>query len=99
MSAESRTVEPSRSPAAERGREERERAKRRRSLSLRVGLLGLVTLFAGGLAIALIGFKVLPGTGLILPLVAAMVIGLLLIAAAFLLVRPSVPALIREFEP
>lgn len=92
-------MEPSRSPASERGREERERAKRRRALSLRVGLLGLVTLFAGGLTIALIGFNVLPGTGLIPLLVAVMVIGILLIAAAFSLVRPSVLARIREFEP
>ena len=69
--------------AAERAREERERATRRRRTSVRIGSLGLAVLFASG-----IGVFFSPGdAAAFLGLMAA---GIVLLAIAFLLVRPKI---------
>lgn len=80
----------------ERAREAGERARRRRKLSARVGALGVIILFAAGLALGLSGYGFVPASGLITQLVAAMIVGIVLIAGAFLLVRPSASNLLTE---
>jgi len=69
--------------AAERERAAREEAMRRSRLSLRLGTLGVVLLFLGG-----VGVILFPGWTLYL--LVAMVAGILLVGVAFLLVRSSV---------
>ncbi len=74
---------PRRKTAAERKREEREEAQRSARLSLRVGILGVVVLFLSG-----VGAWLLPGY--VFGFIGGMVVGILLILAAFFLVRGSV---------
>lgn len=65
---------------AERQQEVREEAQRRTKLSMRVGVLGIVVLFASGLGAWLL-------TAYILAFLGGLVLGVLLILSAFLLVR------------
>ncbi len=74
---------PRRTTAAERKRAEREEAQRNARLSMRVGTLGVAALFLSG-----IGVWLLPD--FVYAFIAGMVLGILLILAAFLLVRGSV---------
>ena len=73
-------MESRRLTGAERQREERESAVRRRRTSVRVGTGGLVLLFAGA-----IGVILSPANAILL--IAVMVCGIVLLMAAFLLVR------------
>jgi hypothetical protein len=70
-------------PYRERQREAREEAQRRTRLSTRLGVLGIVILFASGLGTWLL-------TAYVLAFLGGMVFGILLILEAFLLVRRSV---------
>ena len=76
-------MQPPRVTAAERAREEREQAMRRRRTSVRIGTAGVIVLFAAG-----IGVVLSPSDAA--TLVAVMLLGIVLIGAAFLLVRPRV---------
>lgn len=69
--------------AAERDREAREEAQRSARLSLRLGFLGVVVLFLSGVGTGLL-------TAYIFVFLGGMVVGILLILAAFFLVRGSV---------
>ncbi len=69
--------------AAERKRETQEAAQRDARLSMRLGLVGVVVLFVSGF-----GTWLLPGY--VYGFIAGMVLGILLILAAFFLVRGSV---------
>ncbi len=69
--------------AAERKREEREEAQRNARVSMRVGTLGVAVLFLSG-----IGVWLLPDY--VYAFIGGMVVGILLILAAFFLVRGSV---------
>lgn len=68
---------------AERQQAVREEAQRRTQLSLRLGALGVVVLFASGLGVWLL-------TTYVLAFLGGLVLGVLLILYAFLLVRGSV---------
>jgi len=74
---------------AERQQAVREEAQRRTKLSLRVGALGVVVLFASGLGVWLL-------TAYVLAFLGGLVLGVLLILYAFLLVRGSVRSLKME---
>jgi len=69
-----------RKPFAERAREAQEAAQRKTKLSLRLGVVGVVVLFASGLGAWLV-------TPFIVVFLGGMVLGILLILVAFLLVR------------
>ncbi len=77
--------------AAEREREAKEAAQRSARLSVRVGTVGVVVLFACGLGVWLLPAYVFGFIG-------GMAVGILLLAAAFLLVRGSVLAFRPEDE-
>jgi hypothetical protein len=77
--------------AAERDREAREAERRKTRLSMRLGGLGVLILFLSGLGAWLV-------TPFILVFLAGMVVGILLILAAFLLVRGYAMRLTREDE-
>jgi len=74
---------PRKMTAADREREAREAALRRRKLSVQVGSAGILLLFVGGLAVVLAPTDAAPFLGL-------MVVGVLLIAVALLLVTDLV---------
>lgn len=74
---------PRRMTAADREREAREAAVRRRRLSVRIGSGGIFLLFVGGLAIFFVPTDVAPFLGL-------MVVGVILIVIAMLLVTDLV---------
>ena len=78
--------------AAERVQEEREQAMRRRRTSVRIGTAGVTVLFAAG-----IGVVLSPSNAA--TLVAVMLFGIVLIGAAFLLVRPRVSDMLGKPEP
>ncbi len=71
-------MEARRPTAAERERAERELAQQRSRLSLRLGGIGIVVLFASGLGAWL-------ATAYVIEFLAGMVIGILLLLGAFLL--------------
>lgn len=66
--------------AAEREREEREETQRKTRASMRLGAVGVVLLFASGLGTWF-------ASDYVLLFIAGMIVGLLLILAAFILVR------------
>ncbi len=68
--------------AVARARAEREAAARKRTISIRVGVLGLVLVFGGA-----VGVIVSPADALLL--FAPMAIGIVLLITAFLLARTS----------
>lgn len=72
-----------RTTAAERKREEQEEAQRNARLSMRLGALGVVVLFISGLGAWL-------WMTYLYAFIGGMVLGILLIVAAFFLVRGSV---------
>ncbi len=72
-------MERPRPTAAERAREEREEARRKARLSVRVGALGVVVLFLGGFGVWLVPEDLLVFLGV-------MVVGILLLVAALSLV-------------
>jgi len=74
---------PPRTTAAEREREAREAAVRRRGLSARVGTVGVVLLFLGGIGTILSPENVATMIGVI-------VVGIVLVLAAFLLISDAV---------
>ena len=74
---------PPRTTAAEREREAREAAVRRRGLSARVGTVGVVLLFLGGIGTILSPENVATMIGVI-------VVGIVLVLAAFLLIQDAV---------
>ena len=84
-------MEPGRPTASERQREERESAVRKRRTSVRVGTGGLVLLFAGA-----IGIIVSPANAILL--LAVMVCGVVLLMAAFVLVRTPWVGMLRPGE-
>jgi len=69
--------------AAEREREAREEAQRDARRSIRLGAVGIILLFLSGVGVVLLPDYVFAFIG-------GMVVGILLILAAFLLVRGSV---------
>ncbi len=75
-------MEAKRSTAAEQQREERERAQRRSRLSLRLGGIGVVVLFACGLGAWLV-------TEYIVAFLVGMALGIVFLLAAFFLVPGS----------
>ncbi len=77
--------------AAERKREAQEAAQRDARLSMRLGLLGVLVLFLSG-----IGTWFLPGY--VYGFIGGLVLGILLLLAAFFLVRSSVLAFKGEDE-
>ncbi|OGS47213.1 MAG: hypothetical protein A3K66_00370 [Euryarchaeota archaeon RBG_16_67_27] len=74
---------PPRTTAAEREREAREAAVRRRGLSARVGTVGVVLLFLGGIGTILSPENVATMIGVI-------VVGIVLVLAALLLISDAV---------
>lgn len=70
---------PAKMSAADREREAREAAIRRRKLSIRLGSLGVLLLFLGGVGVIL-------EPAYVAELLAVMVLGVLLVVAALLLV-------------
>ena len=74
---------PRRTTAAEREREAREDAARKSKLGMRVGTTGVIVLFLGGVATLLLPDWIVAFLGV-------MVLGILLVLAAFLLMRGSV---------
>ena len=77
---------------AERDREERQRAVAKRRTSIRLGLAGIVLVFAGGIAFALT-----PLSGL--ALLGLMGIGIALLVAALLLAPTRVPERLQVSPP
>ncbi len=77
--------------AAARREAARQEAQRKARSSLRVGVLGIVVLFLSG-----VGVLVLPDY--VFAFIGTMVVGILLILAAFLMVRGSVLAFKAEDE-
>lgn len=77
-----RMAAPRRTPA-ERRREEQERAQRDARRSVRLGTVGVVVLFLSGIGVWL-------APGYVYAFIAGLVVGILLILAAFFLVRGSV---------
>ncbi len=71
-----------RTTAAERQRQEREETARRNRWSVRLGTLGVFLLFLGGIGVVLFPTDALP-------LIAVMILGILLLLAAFLMLRGS----------
>ena len=84
-------MEPRRLTGAERERMERESDARKRRTSVRVGTGGLVLLFAGA-----IGIILSPANAILL--IALMVCGIVLLMAAFLLVRTPWVGMLRPAE-
>ncbi len=80
-----------RGTAAERAREAREAAQRNTRRSLRLGTLGVVVLFLSGIGVLVL-------TDYVFVFVGGMAVGIVLLLAAFLLVRGSVLALTRSDE-
>ncbi len=78
-------MEPKPSRAAERRRAEQELAARKRRTSILAGILGLILLFAGS-----IGVLVSPLSALVL--IVVMGTGIVLLLAAFLLMRGPIAA-------
>ncbi len=81
-------MEPVRVKAVARARAEREAAARKRTISIRVGVLGLVLVFGGAVG-------VIVSTADALLLIAPMATGIVLLIAAFLLVRTSAADLLQ----
>ncbi|HEY7587978.1 MAG TPA: hypothetical protein VIB49_04430 [Thermoplasmata archaeon] len=75
--------------AAERAREAKEEAQRKSRLGLRLGALGVVVLFGGG-------FGAWLAVDYILLFLVGMVLGIVLVLAAFFLVRSSIHSLEGE---
>lgn len=65
---------------AEREREAREEAARKRALSLRLGGAGVLLLFLGGIGTVLV-------SDLVVAFLGSMVLGIVLLVGAFLLIR------------
>ncbi len=80
-------MESSRTTPAERAREAREAAVRRRKTSVRLGTLGVVLLFAGGIGVILTPENVAV-------LLGVMGIGIVVIASAFVLVQKPIAGLL-----
>ncbi len=81
---------PGKSPAARR-EAARQEAQRKARASLRIGVLGIVVLFLSGIGVLVLSDYVFAFIGV-------MVVGILLILAAFLMVRGSVLAFKEEDE-
>lgn len=73
---------PPRMTASEREREERESVARRNRLGVRIGTVGVFLLFPAGVGVVL-------APSYALPLIGVMVVGIVLLLAAFLLLRGS----------
>ena len=84
-------MESSRPTPRERLRAQQEAAKKRRKLSIGVGVTGLVVLFAAGVATLL-----LPGA--VAPLVGLMVAGVALLVVALFLVRNQTAGMLQVLE-
>jgi len=82
-------VQPPRRAAAERAREAKEQAARRRRTSIRIGAAGLFVLFASGVSVVLSPQNAAA-------LIAVMAAGIVLLAVAFLLVRPKMLGLFEN---
>jgi hypothetical protein len=68
-------------------------------MSVRIGTVGVVTLLTASSVMVLSVYGILEASGLFAELVVSMVLGIVLLAVAFLLVRPSVAALLQGPEP
>lgn len=82
-------MQPPGRTAAERAREAKEQAARRRRTSIRIGAAGLLVLFASGVSVVLSPQNAAA-------LIAVMAAGIVLLAVAFLLVRPKMQGLFEN---
>ncbi|HEX9340377.1 MAG TPA: hypothetical protein VF992_04305 [Thermoplasmata archaeon] len=85
-------MESRRTTPAEREREAREAAARRRKKSVRLGAAGIALLFGGGVGVVL-------SPGSVAALLGVMGIGIALLFTAFLLVRTSLAEVLQAREP